>query len=166
MDKVSSLADPRPAKGRLTATCLIAAGPSGCLGRRPAGRTWGSPGECQPCCCCWSVLPRFQTASCHRNAPFGDFRFSRFWSECVRWQVCPWDPTPSGGQSRTRGTWAAGTFLTWAASNSCPSVPGWGTPVCTSLWPPRGHEVQGGHLQREKHKQKQNLLLSLVLYDF
>lgn len=57
-------------------------------------------------------------------------------------------------------------FLTWAASSSCLSVPGWGTPVCTSLWPPRGHEVQGGHLQKEKHKQKESLLLSLVLHDF
>lgn len=135
---------------------LIAAGPLGCQGRRTAGTTWGSPGECQPCCYWWSVPPRFQTASCHQNAPFCCFRFSRFWSECVHWQVCPWDPTPAESQSWTQGTWAAGMFLRWAASSSCPSVRGWGIPVCTSLLPPLGHEVQGGHLEKQKKKQKKS----------
>lgn len=135
---------------------LIAADPLGCRGRRTAGKTWGSRGECQPCCYWWSVPPRFQTASSHQNAPFCCFRFSRFWSECVHWQVCPWDPTPAESQSWTQGTLAAGMFLTWAASSSCPSVRGWGILVCTSLLPPLGHEVQGGHLEKQKKKQKKS----------
>lgn len=47
-------------------------------------------------------------------------------------------------------------FLTWAASSSCPSVRGWGIPVCTSLLPPLGHEVQVGHLEKQKKKQKKS----------
>lgn len=112
---------------------LIAAGPLGCLGRRLAGRTSDSPVEYQPCHCWWSVLLRFQTASCHQNALTAHSHFSRFWLEYVHWEVCPWDPTLSETQSWTRVTWAAGMFPMSGASSSCPNVPGLSILVCTSL---------------------------------
>lgn len=113
--------------------CLIAAGPLGCRGRRLVGRTSDSPMEYQPCHCWWSVPLHFQTASCHQNALTARPRFSRLLSECVHWEVCPWDPTPSENQSWTWVTLAAGTFPMSGASSSCLNVPGRGTPVCTSL---------------------------------
>lgn len=112
---------------------LIAAGPLGCLGRRLAGRTSDYPVEYQPCHCWWSVPLHSQTASCHQNALTAHSHFSRFWSEYVHWEVCPWDPTPSEIQSLTQVTWAGGMFPKLGASSSCLNVPGQGIPVYTSL---------------------------------
>lgn len=133
---------------------LIAAGPLGCLDRRLAGTTSDSPVGYQPCCYQWSVPLHFQTAFCHQNALTAHSRFSRFWSKCVRWEVCPWGPTPSETQNRTRVTWVADMIPTWGASSSCLNVPGLNTPVCTSLSPPLGHEVPGAHLKKEKEKEE------------
>lgn len=145
---------------------LIAAGPSGYLGRRLAGRTWDSQVEYQPCHCWWSVPLHSQTASCHQNAPIAHFHFSRLWSEYVHWEVCPWDPTPSESQNWTQVTWAAGMFLTSVASNSCLNVPGLGIPVCTSLLLPLGHEVPGGHLEKKTNKKKKKKKVCCCLLQY